>query len=78
MKKIVVLSAWMTCSSLYAVEGPTNIILINLDDVGFGDFSCNGAYGYTTPNIDALASWESVLLIFWLASRLAAPRGRGC
>lgn len=34
----------------------TNIILINLDDVGFGDFSCNGAYGYTTPNIDALAS----------------------
>lgn len=56
MKKIVVLSAWMTCSSLYAVEGPTNIILINLDDVGFGDFSCNGAYGYTTPNIDALAS----------------------
>lgn len=56
MKKIVMLSAWMTCSSLYAVEGPTNIILINLDDVGFGDFSCNGAYGYTTPNIDALAS----------------------
>ena len=56
MKKIVLLSALMTCSTLYAVEGPTNIILINLDDVGFGDFSCNGAYGYTTPNIDALAS----------------------
>ena len=56
MKKIVLLSALMTCSTLYAVEGPTNIILINLDDVDFGDFSCNGAYGYTTPNIDALAS----------------------
>ena len=27
----------------------TNIVLINLDDVGFGDFSCNGAYGYKTP-----------------------------
>ena len=26
------------------------------DDVGFGDFSCNGAYGYKTPNIDNLAS----------------------
>lgn len=34
----------------------TNIVLINLDDVGFGDFSCYGAYGYKTPNIDNLAS----------------------
>ena len=34
----------------------TNIVLINLDDVGYGDFSCNGAYGYTTPNIDNLAA----------------------
>ncbi|WP_299230764.1 sulfatase [uncultured Bacteroides sp.] len=34
----------------------TNIVLINLDDVGFGDFSCNGAYGYKTPNIDNMAS----------------------
>ena len=32
-----------------------NIVLMNLDDVGYGDFSCNGAYGYSTPNIDKLA-----------------------
>ena len=37
-------------------QNPTNIVLINLDDVGYGDFSCNGAFGYTTPNIDRLAS----------------------
>lgn len=36
--------------------GQTNIILINLDDAGYGDFSYNGAYGYTTPNIDRLAA----------------------
>ncbi len=36
--------------------GQTNIILINLDDVGYGDFSYNGAYGYSTPNIDRLAA----------------------
>ncbi len=35
---------------------PTNIIIINLDDVGYGDFSMNGAYGYTTPNIDKMAA----------------------
>ena len=34
----------------------TNIILVNLDDVGYGDFSCNGASGYLTPNIDRLAA----------------------
>lgn len=39
-----------------AKERPVNIVIINLDDVGYGDFSCNGALGYTTPNIDKLAS----------------------
>ncbi len=34
----------------------TNFIVINLDDVGYGDFSYNGAYGYQTPNIDRMAS----------------------
>lgn len=37
-------------------EKPANIVLICLDDAGYGDFSYNGAYGYSTPNIDRLAS----------------------
>lgn len=37
-------------------QNHTNIILINLDDVGYGDFSFNGAYGYKTPNIDRMAA----------------------
>ncbi|WP_281615235.1 arylsulfatase [Flammeovirga sp. SubArs3] len=32
-----------------------NIIFIYLDDLGFGDISINGAKGFTTPNMDALA-----------------------
>ena len=46
----------------------TNIVLINLDDVGFGDFSCNGAYGYTTPNIDNLAA-QGVRFTHFLAAQ---------
>ena len=38
------------------VAGPTNFVVINLDDVGYGDFSFNGAIGYETPNIDRLAA----------------------
>ena len=45
------------CSGcLSAAIRPVNIVIINLDDVGYGDFSYNGALGYTTPNIDRLAS----------------------
>jgi arylsulfatase A-like enzyme len=34
---------------------PPNVILINADDLGFGDLSCYGATLVSTPNIDALA-----------------------
>ena len=46
----------------------TNIVLINLDDVGYGDFSYNGAYGYITPNIDRLAA-EGVRFTHFLAAQ---------
>jgi arylsulfatase len=45
-----------TASLPAAAAGYTNFIVINLDDVGYGDFSCNGAYGYLTPAIDQLAA----------------------
>ena len=33
-----------------------NIVLINADDVGYGDIGCYGATKVRTPNIDRLAS----------------------
>ncbi len=33
-----------------------NFVIINFDDVGYGDFSCSGAIEYETPNIDRVAS----------------------
>ncbi|MGM9741216.1 MAG: sulfatase [Candidatus Cryptobacteroides sp.] len=32
-----------------------NIIIINMDDMGYGDLTVTGAQGYSTPNIDRLS-----------------------
>lgn len=61
----MIMAAWAGISS---AADYTNIILVNLDDVGYGDFSCNGAYGYTTPHIDQLAS-QGVRFTHFLAGQ---------
>lgn len=35
---------------------PPNIVLIYIDDLGYGDLSCYGAKGVETPNVDRMAS----------------------
>jgi arylsulfatase A-like enzyme len=51
----VVLS--MTCAVACATKADLpNIVLINADDIGYGDFGCYGASAVKTPNIDRLAS----------------------
>lgn len=54
--KFGVIALMLSSNSIFANESSTNIVIINLDDVGYGDFSYNGAKGYTTPNIDRMAS----------------------
>jgi arylsulfatase len=53
-KKAILLSGLASFSG--SASGYTNFIIINLDDVGYGDFSYNGASGYLTPNIDKMAA----------------------
>lgn len=43
-------------TSLYAqTEKKPNILIIYVDDLGYGDIGVNGAIGVTTPNVDKLA-----------------------
>jgi len=54
-------------------NGPPNVVVIFLDDVGYGDF---GAYGHPTirtPHVDALAAEGVKLTGFYAASPACSP-----
>ncbi len=46
----------LTVPKTEPVASPPNVILFFMDDMGYGDLSVTGALGYTTPNIDRLAT----------------------
>jgi len=45
-----------------------NIILINCDDLGYGDLGCYGSTRNKTPNIDRLAAYGTVFTNFYMAA----------
>lgn len=55
------------------VEQQPNIILINCDDLGYGDLGCYGSGRNTTPAIDRLAAEGLRLTDFYVASPVCSP-----
>ena len=60
-----------------AQQKPTtpNIVLIFMDDMGYGDLSCYGALNINTPNIDQLAS-EGIRFTNFLSSQAVCSASR--
>ncbi len=54
-----------------------NIILINCDDLGYGDLHCYGSPCNETPNIDHLASEGIKFTDFYMASSVCSPSRAG-
>ncbi len=50
-----------------------NIILINCDDLGYGDLGCYGSTVHDTPALDALAAEGARLTDFYMASPVCSP-----
>jgi arylsulfatase A-like enzyme len=46
----------LACSDAIAGKRPPNIVIIFMDDLGYGDLGCYGAVDFRTPNIDRLAA----------------------
>lgn len=58
LKKIIAYSLPILFFSFILKDKPAskpNVILVYMDDMGFGDITRNGAQGYQTPNFDKLA-----------------------
>ncbi len=50
-----------------------NIVLINCDDLGYGDLGCYGSDVHDTPRIDQLAAEGTRLLSFYMGSPVCTP-----
>ena len=50
-----------------------NIVLVNCDDLGYGDLGCYGSTMHDTPALDALAGQGAKLTDFYMASPVCSP-----
>lgn len=55
-----------------------NILLIFVDDMGYGDLSCFGSRAIRTPNIDRIAERGARLTNFYAASPVCSPSRFSC
>lgn len=66
----------LASSSAPPEKGP-NVIVIFLDDMGYGDLSCTGARGYKTPNLDRMANNGIRFTNFYIAQAVSGASRAG-
>lgn len=75
------LTAAVSCSPSPQVkknrEALPNVILIHLDDMGYGDLSLTGATGYSTPRIDKMANDGLFLTHYYTAQAVSSASRAG-
>lgn len=71
----------ITCSCVQKeskdIKKKPNIVIIYLDDLGYGDLSCYGATSLSTPNIDALANGGVKFINGYATSATCTPSRYG-
>ncbi|MEX0773971.1 MAG: sulfatase [Balneolales bacterium] len=76
--KYLVFSLFLTigiygCSAVGPSEEPLNVIVINVDDLGWADLSVQGSSYYETPHIDGLASSGIRFTNAYAAASICSP-----
>lgn len=68
------------CFSAYATNGddrPPNVVIIFIDDMGYGDIGPFGAKGYETPNIDRMAMEGRIFTDFYVTQAVCSASRAG-
>jgi uncharacterized sulfatase len=74
MKTIATLVTLLTlCPTAAAAERRPNIVMVFIDDLGWGDFSCFGNTQASTPHIDRLAAEGIRFSQFYVNAPLCSP-----
>ncbi len=50
-----------------------NVVLIYVDDMGYGDIALTGVYGYKTPNLDQMAAEGMFFTHFYAPQAVEVP-----
>ncbi|MEM9586062.1 MAG: sulfatase [Planctomycetota bacterium] len=78
MRRLIAFSLLaMVSSSLLAAPSTPNIVLIFVDDLGYGDLGCYGNSSIKTPNIDQLASEGQRWTSFYASGSVCVPSRKG-
>jgi arylsulfatase A-like enzyme len=78
MKIISILLILISISAVSFVNNskkPPNVVLVFMDDLGYGDLSCTGAVGYQTPHLDNMAT-EGVRFTNFLVAQAVCSASR--
>jgi arylsulfatase A-like enzyme len=67
---LVIGSVWL--ASVASAQQP-NIVIINIDDMGWGDFGAYGSAYSQTPNIDQLATEGTRFTQFYTGAPICSP-----
>ena len=70
---LAALCVWFGASQIAAAADRPNIVLVFIDDMGWGDFSCFGNTDASTPNIDRLAREGVRFEQFYVNSPICSP-----
>ena len=71
---LVLAAAGLAAANGFAAEAQRpNIIIINCDNLGYGDVGCFGSKKHRTPRIDRLAAQGMRLTTFYSASAVCTP-----
>mgnify|MGYP002628159719 CR=1 FL=1 len=76
MKPFALILTALFCGYLTAAEKP-NIVLIFVDDMGYGDLGCYGSKTNKTPNIDRLAAEGQRWTTFYSSGATCVPSRKG-